>query len=58
MKRILYQVRLLQQGHNLEPFEVWYNSNDDIIDIYDGWHRIRAYQYMQYKEIPCIIVKI
>jgi hypothetical protein len=60
IKSILYHIIQLQQGKSLISFEIWYNREDeypDCPDIYDGWHRIRAYQFMKYDKIPCIIVK-
>lgn len=60
LKRCLYQIRLLMNGEKLEPFIVTYNREEDypsFPDIYDGWHRIRAYQYMKYEKIPCYISK-
>ena len=55
LKRIIYQIKLLKEDKPLAPFEVWYNNYDSYGDVYDGWHRIRAYQYMQYEKIPCNI---
>ena|SRR5579862_3168947 len=53
--RILYQVRRLKKGKSLVPIEIWYQHGNRLPDIYDGWHRIRAYQYMGYRCIPCVI---
>jgi hypothetical protein len=60
LERILHQINELKLGKILITFEVWYNNESDFPDypdIYDGWHRIRAYQFMEYKQIPCIIIK-
>jgi len=57
LERILYQIRQLEQGKSLIDFEVWYEREGDGPNIYDGWHRIRAYQYMKYDKIPCSIIK-
>ena len=57
---IVYHVRLLTMGEVLNPFEVIYEREEEFPHwpvIYDGWHRIRAYQYLKYTNIPCIIEK-
>ena len=59
--RILYQIKLLRKKEDLVPFTVTYQSKDDFPhcpDIYDGWHRIRAYQYMDFQQIPCYVEKM
>ena len=58
---IVYHVKLLMEGKPLNSFEVFYQTEEEYphcADIYDGWHRIRAYQYMKYANIPCDIVKL
>lgn len=60
LQRILYQVRQLLKGNKLETICICYNRESDypsFPDIYDGWHRIRAYQYLKYDKIPCVIEK-
>ena len=54
LERILYQIKQLKSGNKLESFEIYFGK-DGIPDIYDGWHRIRAYQFLKYKKIPCLI---
>lgn len=58
--RIIYQIKQLQEGKSLIPFEICYEDPSQYPDypcIYDGWHRIRAYQYLKYEKIPCYISK-
>ncbi len=59
-RSIVYHVKLLMVGKALVPFEVIYQRESEYPHcavIYDGWHRIRAYQYMKYSEIPCLVEK-
>jgi len=59
LKSIIYHIKNLKQGIALPHFEVHYRCKEeypDCPDIYDGWHRIRAYQYLRYDRLPCEIV--
>jgi hypothetical protein len=60
LQRILYQINELVKGNKLETIYLCYSRESDFPnfpDIYDGWHRIRAYQYLKYDYIPCIFNK-
>lgn len=56
LTRILHIVKRLLLHLPVDAFTVWYENGDKYPDIYDGWHRIRAYQYLKYKKIPCNII--
>lgn len=58
LERILHIVKRLVLNLPVDKFEVWYENGDKYPDIFDGWHRIRAYQYLGYKKIPCIIINV
>ena len=51
LERVLYQIKQLKSGNKLEDIEIYFGE-DGIADIYDGWHRIRAYQFLKYEKIP------
>lgn len=56
LERILHIVKRLILHLPVDSFTVWYENGHKYPNIYDGWHRIRAYQYLGYKKIPCDII--
>lgn len=56
LEKIVFLIKKLLEGSTLLPFKVFIRY-DGSVDIYSGWHRIRAYQYLNYYKLPCEIIK-
>ena len=54
LERVIYQIKLLQQGETPEPICLLNDYLTNTVDIYDGYHRIRAHQYLGYDKILCL----
>jgi len=54
-RRIAGLINEIEKGCPLNPISVVFSHSDDSFHIYDGNHRIRALQYLEYEGFPCVI---